>query len=64
VEALDAAFTPTEDEVEHATTVLAALAEARDRGAGAARLDGQMLDEAVAVAARRVLARVPTGVPA
>ncbi|WP_448624411.1 HpcH/HpaI aldolase/citrate lyase family protein [Geodermatophilus sp. URMC 64] len=59
VDVLNAAFTPTQDEVDHATRVLAALTEAHGRGAGAARLDGQMLDEAVAVAARRVLARAP-----
>jgi len=59
VDALDAAFTPSHEEVQHATQVLAALAEAHSRGAGAVRLDGQMLDEAVAVAARRVLARAP-----
>ena len=58
VEALNEAFSPTDAELEHARAVLEAL----DRGAcegsaGAVLLDGQMLDEAVAVAARRVLAR-------
>jgi citrate lyase subunit beta/citryl-CoA lyase len=62
VEALDVAFTPTEDEVAHARAVLAAVATAQEQGTGAVQLDGQMLDEAVAVAARRVLARVPAEV--
>lgn len=48
-------FTPTADEAERARRVLTTLAEAAARGAGAALLDGQMLDEAVAVAARRTL---------
>lgn len=51
------AFTPTAEQVEHARRVVESLAVAEDAGAGAALLDGQMLDEAVAVAARRVLAQ-------
>jgi citrate lyase subunit beta/citryl-CoA lyase len=58
VAALNALFTPTQVEVEHAQAVVDALAEAeRSGGAGAVALDGQMLDEAVRVAALRVLAR-------
>lgn len=58
LETLNELFTPTADEVAHARAVLAALERAaRDGAAGAVQLDGQMLDEAVAVAARRVLAR-------
>lgn len=53
-----AAFTPTDDQVDAARKVLAALEEAENRGAGAAQLDGQMLDEAVAVAARRTLSKI------
>ncbi|WP_241384996.1 HpcH/HpaI aldolase/citrate lyase family protein [Rhodococcus sp. CH91] len=52
------AFTPTGDQVEAARKVLAALEEAECRGAGAAQLDGRMLDEAVAVAARRILSKI------
>ncbi|MGW5382199.1 HpcH/HpaI aldolase/citrate lyase family protein [Nocardia sp. NPDC003963] len=48
-------FTPTAEQAEQARRVLRTLAEAAAQGAGAARLDGQMLDEAVAVAARRTL---------
>jgi citrate lyase subunit beta/citryl-CoA lyase len=58
VAALNALFTPSDEEVEHARAIIAALAEAeREGGAGAVALDGQMLDEAVRVAALRVLAR-------
>ncbi|TXG92481.1 CoA ester lyase [Rhodococcus rhodnii] len=52
-------FTPTPEAVADAHRVLAALAEAADRGSGAAELDGRMLDEALAVSARRVLANAP-----
>ena len=58
IDAAAAAFTPTDGDVAVARKVLVALADAEARGAGAARLDGQMLDEAVAVAARRTLTRI------
>jgi citrate lyase subunit beta/citryl-CoA lyase len=48
------AFTPTAQEVEAARAVLAQLEGSYD---GALRLDGQMIDEAVAKAARELLAR-------
>lgn len=51
------AFTPSEAELSHARRVLDSLAEASARGVGAVVLDGQMLDEALAVNARRVLKR-------
>lgn len=58
VAALNELFTPSQEEVEHARAVIEALEEAeRSGGAGAVALDGQMLDEAVRVAALRVLAR-------
>ena len=57
LEHLNDVFTPTEHEVQHARAVLDALDRSRDDGRGAVQLDGQMLDEAVAVAARRVLAQ-------
>lgn len=58
VAALNEAFTPGEEEVARARAVLAALEQAeRDGGAGAVALDGEMLDEALAAAARRTLAR-------
>lgn len=58
IDSATAMFTPTADEVAAARKVLAALDDARTRGAGAAQLDGQMLDEAVAVAARRTLTKI------
>ncbi|MDX6679048.1 MAG: citrate lyase subunit beta / citryl-CoA lyase [Solirubrobacteraceae bacterium] len=57
VAALNALFTPTHEQIEQAQAVIDALAEAEGGGAGAVALDGQMLDEAVRVAALRVLAR-------
>jgi citrate lyase subunit beta / citryl-CoA lyase len=58
IAALNELFTPSQDEVAQARAVVAALEEAeRSGGAGAVALDGQMLDEAVRVAALRVLAR-------
>ena len=58
VQAVREAFTPSDDEIRHAREVLAALASASARGSGAVALDGQMLDEALAVNARRVLEKV------
>ena len=51
------AFTPTPDEIAYARRVLGALDEAGGRGVGAISVDGQMIDEALAVSARRTLAR-------
>ncbi|WP_066170421.1 HpcH/HpaI aldolase/citrate lyase family protein [Gordonia hydrophobica] len=50
-----AIFTPDDDAIRDAERVLEALEQAADTGAGAASLDGRMLDEALAVAARRTL---------
>lgn len=55
VEAVTTAFTPDTDAVTHARAVLDALEAAETAGSGAVRLGGMMLDEAVAVAARRTL---------
>ena len=57
IETTTTVFTPGRSAVEQARRTLEALSAAEARGAGAAQLDGQMLDEAVAVAARRVLAQ-------
>ena len=62
VAALNELFTPSDEDVAHARAVIAALEEAeRAGGAGAVALDGQMLDEAVRVAALRTLARAGAG---
>lgn len=51
-------FSPTEPELEWARRVIDTLTQAeRESGQGATLLDGEMLDEAVRVAAMRVLAR-------
>lgn len=55
--ALREAFTPTADEVADARETLAALERAAAGGAGAVAAGDRMLDEALAVSARRVLAR-------
>jgi citrate lyase subunit beta/citryl-CoA lyase len=58
LETLNRLFTPTAEEVRDARTVLAALERAESqRGEGAVAVEGAMVDEAVALAARRVLAR-------
>jgi citrate lyase subunit beta/citryl-CoA lyase len=51
---INAAFTPTEEERQHARRVVAAFAAAG--GAGVASLDGQMIDRPHLLQARRVLA--------
>jgi citrate lyase subunit beta / citryl-CoA lyase len=58
VATLNELFTPSAEEVQRAREVIEALERAeRDTGQGAVALDGEMLDEAVRVAALRVLAR-------
>ena len=52
-----AAFTPAPEELERARAVLDALAAAERDGRGAVSLHGEMLDEAVRVAALRTVAR-------
>lgn len=49
-------FSPSAAEVERARQVLAAWAEANERGVGAIALDGQLVDEPMAARARAVLA--------
>lgn len=50
-------FTPAPVEVERAGRVLQAMAAAAVDGLGAVELDGQLIDEAMVLAARRTLAR-------
>lgn len=57
VEAVMQGFTPAPVEVERAGRILQAMADAAAQGLGAVELDGQLVDEAMALAARRVLAR-------
>ena len=61
LDALHAAFTPSEDEVAEARATLEALDSAAAAGAGAAAVGDRMVDEAHAVSARRVLAQAGDG---
>jgi citrate lyase subunit beta / citryl-CoA lyase len=64
IAAINAAFTPTAAECEHAQRVVAAFAAAA--GAGVASLDGQMIDRPHLLQAQRVLAaaaRAPKAAP-
>lgn len=57
VDPVGVAFTPSPDAVAHAERVVEVLSHAHDGGSGAVALEGELVDEAMAVAARRVLAR-------
>lgn len=61
IDAVNEAFTPSSDDVAWARSVVDALETAEAQGLGAVGLDGQMLDEAIAAGARRVLARAALG---
>lgn len=50
-------FTPTDEEVEEAREVIAAVEEAREKGMGSASLHGKMIDLPVEKKARRILRR-------
>jgi citrate lyase beta subunit len=54
---IEAAFTPSDDAVAHARSVIGALEQAEATGAGTISLDGLMIDEPVRLAALRTLAR-------
>jgi citrate lyase subunit beta/citryl-CoA lyase len=57
VDPLTAAFTPDSAEIADARRLIAAMEEAERAGAGAAALDGEMIDRALVLGARRLLAR-------
>jgi len=57
VSTLNEIFGPSAEVVAHAERVLEVLSDAASAGRGAVQLDGQLLDEAMAVAARRTLAK-------
>ena len=54
---VNAAFTPSPEEVEAARMVIAAFDAAKASGQGVVRVSGRMVDEPVATAARRIVAR-------
>jgi len=57
LDAIASAFSPSEAEVEHARRVLDALDAAATEGRGALQVGGALVDEAMAVDARRVIAK-------
>ena len=60
IEAINEVFSPTDDELERAQAIISALEQAEgEGGAGAAMLDGEMVDEASRKLALQVLARAP-----
>lgn len=61
VAAVNAAFTPDEQETERARRIIGAFEAAVADGSGIAKLDGRMIDMPVVVSARRVLARAERG---
>jgi len=61
LEPIREAFTPSEEALAHARSVIDALAEAERTGTGALRLDGMMIDEPVRLAALRTLALAGEG---
>jgi citrate lyase beta subunit len=60
VATVQAAFTPTDDEVAEAREVVRVMQESAAQGLGAVQWRGQMLDEAVVVRAQRLLDRTDT----
>ncbi len=60
VSAANAAFSPTDQELEEARAVIEALEEAERRGSGVASLGGKMIDAPVARRARRIIALAGT----
>jgi len=54
---LNEEFTPSADDFDHATRVVAAYAEAEKEGKGAITVDGKMIDVPVVIRAQKLLAR-------
>lgn len=57
VDEVNRAFAPSAAELDHARRVLTTLAEAAGQGRGAGVVDGALVDEAMAVSARRIVAK-------
>ena len=49
------AFSPTKAEIEEAKQIIAAIEEAKSRGAGVASLNGKMIDKPIEIRARRIM---------
>ncbi len=56
IEGINASYMPTNEEIEQATSVIAAFAEAEAQGSAATSLDGMVIDVPVVERARKVLA--------
>lgn len=56
VDVVNEVFTPSQKEIDHALRVFDAIEDAKRNKKGAISLDGSMLDEAVVIRARRVIA--------
>ena len=54
INAVNAAFTPTAEEIEYARQVLKAFGDAQDRGKGVMALSGQFLDSPIVERARQI----------
>ena len=54
---LNAAFSPSSDEIYHAQRIVDAYSDAKERGNGAISVDGMMIDEPVVNRAKLLLAR-------
>ena len=61
IEAINAAFTPTPEEVEEARRIVSAYEAARAQGRGATSLGGRMIDAPVVQRARNLLALAEAG---
>lgn len=57
IDAINRAFRPSDEDLEWARTVASALEEARQRGAGAAQLDGRLIEAATMKTVDRILAQ-------
>ncbi|NLW21067.1 MAG: HpcH/HpaI aldolase/citrate lyase family protein [Clostridiales bacterium] len=55
IEAINAAFSPSPEEISYAREVMAAIAEGQEQGRGAVSLRGKMIDKPIVDRARRVL---------
>ena len=60
LEVINAAYTPSADDIAHAEAVIAAMAKAKEAGDGVASLNGKMLEELDAERARRILTTAET----
>lgn len=63
IAAIHDAFAPTSEEVDHAKAVLAAFTQAEAEGTAAISVGGRMIDYAMVVHARRVLAETEAETP-